>query len=108
MDLTYKFSRRGLDAIAERRPRIRRAIETTGREIEREAKERAPVKTGALRRSIGFTMESDTAGIVRVGQPYGVHIEYGTRYMGARPFLTPAVELQRQPFVKRIKDAVYG
>lgn len=108
MDLTYSLKTPGLDAVRERRPRIRRAIETTGREIEREAKQRAPVLTGALRRGIGFRMEDDYTGVVTSAMPYSYHVNYGTRYMAARPFMTGAAEVQRQPFVKRMREAVLG
>lgn len=108
MNLSYTLRTSGLDALSQRGPRIRQAIELTALDIERTAKERCPVDTGALRASISHAMLSDTEGEVRVGQDYGAYVNYGTRFMAPRPFLTSAVEEARAPFVKRMREAVTG
>lgn len=48
------------------------------------------VDTGNLKNSI-VAVKRGKNWAVLVGAPYGVHLEYGTRRMGARPFLLPAV-----------------
>jgi HK97 gp10 family phage protein len=96
-------------------------------DIERLAKQKAPVDTGALRNSIytvtstdsDYTAASSSAGkrnqdaeqfppveqqppgqaIVAVGMSYGAYVEYGTRHMAARPYLTPAAETVRPQFL---------
>ena len=35
---------------------------------------------------------------------YAVHLEFGTRNMAARPFMTPAVEAERDKYRKGIND----
>lgn len=68
-----------------------------------EAKQLAPVRTGALRRSIqigsgseaartgltGVTIEADTSG--ETGRNYAGFVEFGTRFMAPRPFMRPAL-----------------
>lgn len=64
-----------------------------GYEIEREAKIMCPVDTGRLRASITTTVEESEQNIkVKVGTDvnYGPYLEFGTRYMRAKPFLRPA------------------
>jgi hypothetical protein len=49
------------------------------------------VDTGALRASIYAEMVSTFVALVLVGVAYGVHLEYGTSRMAARPFMWPAL-----------------
>lgn len=95
-------------------------------EIERAAKQNAPVKTGALKSSI-YTVTETTDGydkaagavagknpdidlmeipdpdgniLARVGPcvEYGEYVEFGTSRMGAQPYLLPAVEQEEGKF----------
>lgn len=66
-------------------------VRSTALFVEADAKRRAPVRTGALRRSIQSVIRA-AAAVVRVGVDYGVYVEYGTHRMPARPYLRPAVE----------------
>jgi HK97 gp10 family phage protein len=74
-----------------------------------------PVRTGALRASIQVAAPSATptgpAGMrsitVSAGMFYAPFIEFGTRYMAARPYLRPAAEAERDRYtnaVARIGD----
>lgn len=88
-------------------------IATVAFAIEREAKVRAPVDTGALRASIYTKLkqgghqptqregavyvdlpdpESELEAIVGPTVEYGIWQELGTNRMAAQPYLTPAVE----------------
>lgn len=60
------------------------------------------VDTGAMLNSTQGAMDDDLHGVVRVGVDYGPHQEFGTVKMPARPFLTPAAEAERQPFIRRV------
>lgn len=65
--------------------------------------------TGALIASIvsDATVEgSKVLGHVEARAPYAVHLEYGTRKMAARPFLTPAIERNRRRIGELITAAV--
>lgn len=52
---------------------------------------RAPVDTGFLKNSIQARKVGPAFWRVTVGADYGVYVEYGTRFMGARPYFFPAV-----------------
>lgn len=60
------------------------------------ARSLAPVRTGYLKSSIQIHGLGGTSYRVSVGAHYGKFVEYGTRYMHAQPFFTPAVELARR------------
>lgn len=59
---------------------------------ESEAKARAPVRTGRLRAGCVGSVEeteSSVAAVLTNEVPYAGFIEFGTRYMRARPFMRP-------------------
>jgi HK97 gp10 family phage protein len=62
-----------------------------GAVIVKTAAARTPRRTGRLAASAHITAEAD---VVRIawGEPYGVFVNFGTRYMRARPFATDALE----------------
>lgn len=95
-------------------PSARQAVRNVAFAVERLAKQKAPVDTGALRASIYTVMDgedntvpmvpSDEARRVWVPAPrdmfvahvgpsvdYGLYVELGTRYMAAQPYLLPAL-----------------
>jgi phage gpG-like protein len=49
------------------------------------------VDTGALRASIHVEMTDALTALVSDGVAYGVHLEFGTSRMAARPFMMPAL-----------------
>ena len=66
-------------------------------------------QTGNLRRSIGLSLQD--GGMTAVVAPtahYGVYVEKGTRFMGAQPYLEPALEAQGQQFLSDLKKVVGG
>jgi len=89
---------------------VRAAVSDTAHAIEADAKQRAPVDTGALRSSISTQVISDTEAHVNVAADYGAYVEYGHRaggsFVAAQPFLTPAAEAQRAPFEARLKKVL--
>lgn len=104
--------------IAEQLPKAAsQIIRAAALKIEADAKRLAPVDTGFLKSSIyastsqgsdysgtggalpEVTPSSDQEAIVGVGAEYAQYVEYGTWKMQAQPFLTPAAEAQRQPFL---------
>lgn len=89
-------------------PRIRTATEQavaqTALLIETDAKLNAPVDTGRLRSSIHTEIAPNKlSAMVLDGVTYGVFLEFGTRYIRARPFLFPAYEKNRGAFVALLK-----
>ena len=75
---------------------FQQVVEIAARHVEANAKERMAewpaVDTGATMNSISATQEDELAWRVGPTTEYAPFIEYGTRYMTARPFLIPAVE----------------
>ena len=68
-------------------------VETTARQIEATSKGLAPVRTGTLRRSIHTVLEAGgLRALVGPSVLYGKFVEFGTRRMGARPYMRPAAE----------------
>lgn len=85
---------------------VKQVVEKTTRDLESSAKARAPVDTGALRNSITSEFPQELTGEVSVGVEYGAYVEYGTGKMAAQPYLTPAADQIRQPFIKAIERAI--
>jgi HK97 gp10 family phage protein len=81
------------------------AMSGIAHQVEGEAKNLAPVDTGALKNSINTQKLSEKHYIVADGVEYGIYQELGTKKMSAHPFLIPAVELVKnyiEAAVKRI------
>lgn len=72
-------------------------------EIQAGAQQKAPVKTGTLRRSISSQFPSDVSAVVGPSVEYGLYVEMGTRNMGARPFLRPAADAVLPGFPNRVR-----
>jgi HK97 gp10 family phage protein len=65
---------------------------TLGRDFVRIARTYAPVHTGYLRDSITYDYNPTTHTIQFIVEaPYGVFVEYGTRYAMAHPYVRPAI-----------------
>lgn len=80
-------------------PKANELVVKTAFDIESGAKRAAPVKTGNLRRSLHTTPLGLARAAVGTDVEYAPYVEYGTRHMAARPYLTPAVEAARAPFL---------
>lgn len=70
------------------------------------AKELAPVRTGRLRNSIYRRKTGFLGWEVGAAVYYAGFVEFGTRYMRARPFLRPAVEEKLPETREELKDAL--
>lgn len=107
--------------------KILRAIDATNEKlvkkiaasISRKAKQKCPVKTGTLKRSIRpvVNLEKGKAEIVAggeagvmpgVGSPveYAVYVELGTSKQAAQPYLRPAVEEFSQEDMNKIIESL--
>lgn len=78
-------------------------------DVEAKAKARVAVKTGTLRRSIHSVFSNGgLTGIVGPSVLYGKFVEFGTRRMGARPYMRPAAEAVLPRFVASVRAALAG
>lgn len=94
--------------------RVDRAVQDTAVAVEGLAKVNAPRDprrppqdlsrpvTGHLRGSISAERIEFGHWIVGVNAEYGLYQELGTSRIPARPYLAPAVEAQRVPFIQRL------
>lgn len=90
----------------------------SARLVQRNAKDRAPVDTGRLRRNIDYRATSDMAviGVSLDVVPYAWYQEAGTVYMPAHPYLRPGLEASakgigdifRQELQKAVHERVTG
>ena len=70
----------------------------------RDAKQRAPVDTGNLRRSIGTEPDGPFRAEVGPLAHYGAHVEYGTVKQKAQPYMMPAANMVEPQFLKGMQD----
>ena len=64
------------------------------------------VDTSALKNSIVAEPRGE-GWVLHDGVEYGVHLEYGTMSMGARPFFAPAIERMMNNLPSDLAEAVY-
>lgn len=79
-------------------PEAERFLLRLALKVERAAKRYAAVDTGRMRASIGHRIEREAGGLLAVvgaSAGYAVHVEFGTRFMRAQPFLRPALGAAR-------------
>lgn len=91
------------------RRKARNAVRLSTLQVERGAKLRAPVDTGALRNSINSSFTGTGLGSDFVGECgpevyYGVFVELGTVKMAPRPFLGPAFDEVEPAFVAALEQ----
>jgi HK97 gp10 family phage protein len=82
-----------------------RQLASWAADVKAEAMRRVPVRTGHLRSSI----YSQISGwVVHIGAEatYALFIELGTRYMGARPYLWPAIQQYLPQLEGIVSDAI--
>ncbi len=74
------------------RMRIDAQAHDLGKKVVQKAEQFAPKRTGKLATSISYTYNPTSHEIsFNVGAPYGLFVEFGTRYMRPRPYLRPAL-----------------
>ena len=77
----------------------KKIVRQNGAELQAKAQRNAPVDTGTLKRSIGLEVSgSGLTAKVAPGTEYAPYVEWGTRYMNAKPYLKPAFNVQKEIF----------
>lgn len=85
--------------------RARELVKKAAYELEARAKTEVPVDTGNLKNSISTSFENDgLTGVVSTNVEYAAYVEFGTRRMAARPYMTPAAEQVRKSFERAVRD----
>ncbi len=89
---------------------IGEVVEETAYKVQANAKLNAPVETGHLKRNIKVDISPDkkkaSVYVDKEDVEYVEHVEYGTRYQHAQPFLFPAGEQEQNNFDEAIKRKV--
>ena len=73
--------------------------------VKTEAMRRAPVKTGHLRSSI-YSLVKDWVVNIGAEATYALFVELGTRYLRARPYLYPSIQLYLPQLEQAISEAI--
>jgi HK97 gp10 family phage protein len=98
--LSWRVKANRVSAVSDEvRRELGHSVERAALNVVGRAKVLAPVDTGYLRNSIEQQKTGDLEHTVSVGAEYGAYVNFGTRHMAARPFLTQAVEDERPHFI---------
>jgi HK97 gp10 family phage protein len=91
------------------RPAVVAEVQRATFDVEARAKALTPVRTGTLRRSIHSVFSNGgLTGIIGPSVLYGKFVEFGTRRMGARPFMRPAAAAVLPGFAAAVARALRG
>lgn len=83
---------------------VKKAVMLNTSEMQRNAMRKAPYDTGHLMRSIGLALgDRGFTGHVRANADYAGYLEWGTRYMYAKPYMRPAYNEQKKKFKNDLK-----
>lgn len=103
----------GLDKLSEKLKKnqdltpIKEVLDKRSRYIENRSKREAPYKNGTLRRSITRTIfDNGLSARIEPMTDYAQYLEYGTRFMEARPYMRPAFYEQVPKFINDLKKLV--
>lgn len=82
-----------------------KGVALAGKEVEGEARAKAPVDTGRLRESITSSPDGLSCE-VGTNVEYAIYQEFGTYKMKAHPFLIPALKDKSEEVKQIIKDSI--
>lgn len=90
--MDFEFNWNGPAVIDEVEARLVRQMNDLGHQVVDIAQLYAPKRTGFLASSIHAETDPATLTLtILVDAPYGIFVEYGTRYMSPQPYLRPAL-----------------
>ncbi len=106
-----KFGKWGSKASKRNKKGLQKAVQRVAFSILRDAKKLTPVRTGALRASgrvmeLGPLKQEITFGGAGSGVNYAAAVEYGTGRTAPKPYLRPAVKMNRRMFQKEVIKVV--
>ena len=80
-----------------------RELDLSSKRIERMAKVKAPVDTGALKNTIFSATAGNLTYKVTAPQHYAIYVEKGTRKMRSQPYLKPALDAERPKLISNLR-----
>ena len=78
-------------------------LHEAGRIVEGAAKDYVPVDSGRLKNSITSKIMQEKA-FIGTNVEYAPHVEYGTRFMRAQPYLRPAIDKNKRALLDLYRD----
>jgi len=84
---------------------VQQRLQELAESIKETAQRIAPLRTGYLRSTI-FTEAAEWTVKIGASAPYAAYVEFGTRFMHGRRFLSQAVELHRLQLVNIVGEAI--
>jgi len=107
IEVEIRWQRHPLTISAEAQERAEAAVAKASHDIEGLAKRIVPVDTGNLKNSIQVQEDGSLAATIGPrGVEYDYYVEFGTRHMGARPYMTPAAEHVRAAFIEAMRQII--
>jgi HK97 gp10 family phage protein len=85
-----------------------KAIERGAKQITEVAKRNCPVRTGYLKSTIKYWMIGYDEAKIVADAPYAAFVEFGTRYMAPRYYMTRAFEEVAPRLPSYVVDAIRG
>lgn len=107
IELTHQLQ----EVTDEIRDTAHQATRLVGAKVKRDAQILAPVDTGFLRSSISVRTTrrvNDSTAEVTASANYAAFVEFGTSRMSPQPFMIPAFERNKQPFIDALTQLVNG
>jgi HK97 gp10 family phage protein len=88
--------------------KIQDAVAVVGERMANDARQFCPVRTGYLQSTIALDQPGAAKWVFSLlaRAPYAVYVEFGTRRMAARLFMTRAVELHTPEMREEVENAV--
>ena len=86
---------------------VKNIVKQNGAEMQMKMQRNAPVDTGNLKRSVTGSLSD--GGMTFTAQPiaeYSGYVEYGTRFMNAKPYVRPAYNVQKEIFKRDLDKLV--
>lgn len=71
--------------------KVREQLQEWSRQVQQQAQNKVPVRTGYLQSSI-YAMVREWVAEIGAEAAYALFVEFGTRYMQAQPYLQPAIQ----------------
>src|SRR5271157_563706 len=87
---------------------IQNALQLVGERILNDMRNFTPVRTGYLLSTESMEMVSPLAFVIYARAQYAPFIEWGTRHMAARLFMTRALELHKDEVAQEVLNALYN
>ena len=109
MQITVKGTAKLLEALRDdlKLAQIKHIVKLNGSQLQQKAMQRVPVKTGTLKRSIVLSIEDDgLTAHVDAYEHYAGYVNYGTRLMESRPFMTTSFHEQSAQFLRDLRSVV--